>query len=32
MGETGISKLKEQNDEYIREAGKYKSITTIYGG
>jgi len=32
MEEKGISKLKEQHDEFIREAGKYKSITAIYGG
>jgi len=31
MNEKGISKLKEQYDEFIREAGKYKSITAIYG-
>jgi len=32
MVETGISKLKEKDDEFIREAGKNKSITAIYGG
>eukprot|EP00102_Acyrthosiphon_pisum_P014345 XP_008184350.1 PREDICTED: uncharacterized protein LOC100570726 isoform X2 [Acyrthosiphon pisum] len=32
MDEKGISKLKEQHDEFIREAGKYKSITAIYVG
>lgn len=31
MEEKGISKLKEQHDEFIIEAGKYKSITAIYG-
>ncbi|CAI6352793.1 unnamed protein product [Macrosiphum euphorbiae] len=32
MEETGLSKLKEQHDEFIRETGKYKSITAIYVG
>ncbi|XP_022161015.1 uncharacterized protein PFB0145c-like [Myzus persicae] len=32
MEETGLRKLKEQHDEFIKEAGKYKSITAIYVG
>lgn len=32
MEETSLSKLKKKDDEFIREAGKHKSITAIYGG
>lgn len=32
MVETGISRLKEKNDEFLREAGINKSNTAIYGG
>ncbi|CAH1713992.1 uncharacterized protein LOC114119616 isoform X2 [Aphis gossypii] len=32
MEETSLSKLKKKDDEFIREAGKHKSITAIYVG
>lgn len=31
MEEKSLSKLKKKDDEFIREAGKHKSITAIYG-